>query len=141
MRKRRGRALLQGFDHVDLRFRNLAAARRFFEQGLGMDLLGEGEDHVFLLQGDQVLGLRRARRGDSLRGVDHLALRVMSARGVTDRLRRNGIVVRRTKRREDSISWFLQGPEGLRVELVHRPHPHRHPLHPPPPGVVGMGSG
>ncbi len=51
---------LLGFDHVDLRVKNRAKMRRFFVDQLGMDVIGEGDDHTFLLFGDQVLGLHDA---------------------------------------------------------------------------------
>ncbi|MDE1821801.1 MAG: VOC family protein [Euryarchaeota archaeon] len=126
MAQARGGLRPAGFDHVDVKVRNLAAARRFFEDGLGMEVIGEGEDHVFLIMGDQVLGLRRSSRGRANDGVDHLALRVPRAQGVLPLLRRKGLPLIGTKRREGSYSWFVRGPEGLKVELIHRPRPHRH---------------
>ncbi len=121
-----------GFDHVDLRVRNRAKARRFFVEQLGLDVVGEGDDHTFLLFGDQVLGLRDAAKGARADGVDHLALRVGSWTGLRNRVRRARIEVTGEKERDDSRSLYLKGPEGLKVELVWRPDPHRHPAHPTP---------
>ena len=60
---------LLGFDHVDVRVRDRAKAQRFFVEQLGMDVIGEGSDHTYLLFGDQVLGLRDAKDGETFGGV------------------------------------------------------------------------
>ena len=119
-----------GFDHIDLRVRDRAKARRFFVDQLGLEVIGEGDDHTFLLFGDQVLGLRDAPEGARGDGVDHLALRVGAWTGLRNRVRRARIEVTGEKERDDSRSLYLKGPEGLRVELVWRPDPHAHPAHP-----------
>jgi catechol 2,3-dioxygenase-like lactoylglutathione lyase family enzyme len=119
---------ISGFDHVDVKVRDLRSAREFFE-ALGLEVMGANDSHAFLLLGDQVLGLRRVARGAAKDGVDHVALRVTSAAAARRALSRAGIRPVRTKRRAESYSWFLAGPEGLEVELVSRPQPHRHPVH------------
>ena len=120
-----------GFDHVDLTVRNRAKARHFFVEQLGMDVMGEGEDHTYLALGDQVLGLHDAPAGARPSGIDHLALRVPSWTGLKSRIRRARIEVAGEKERDDSRSLFLKGPEGLRIELIWRPDPQgfgcRHP--------------
>ena len=126
---------LMGFDHVDLRVINRVKARRFFVEQLGMDVIGEGTDHTFLLFGDQVLGLRDAKDGESTRGLDHIALRVEEWTGLRNRVKRARVVITGEKERDDSRSLYLRGPEGIRIELVWRPDPHSHPpcvSHPPP---------
>jgi catechol-2,3-dioxygenase len=116
-----------GFDHVDLRFRDRAAARQFFEEGLGMEVMGESDEHCFLLFGDVVLGLRDAAPGPSgLEAVHHIALRVSRFEGLREWLVAHGLSPARERSRDDSNSLFLAGPEGLEVELIHRPEPHRH---------------
>jgi catechol 2,3-dioxygenase-like lactoylglutathione lyase family enzyme len=117
---------LLGFDHVDVRVRDRAKAKRFFVEQLGMDVIGEGTDHTFLLFGDQVLGLRDAKEGEVLGGIDHIALRVSEWTGLRSRVGRARVVITGEKEREDSRSLFLRGPEGLRIELVWRPDPHAH---------------
>ncbi|MGI0132960.1 MAG: VOC family protein [Thermoplasmata archaeon] len=117
---------LIGFDHVDLRLQNREKARHFFVEQLGMDVIGEGPDHTFLLFGDQVLGLRDAAHGERALGIDHLAFRVEEWTGLRNRLKRARIEVTSEKERDDSRSLFLKGPEGLQVELVYRPNPHTH---------------
>jgi catechol 2,3-dioxygenase-like lactoylglutathione lyase family enzyme len=115
-----------GFDHVDIRVRNREKARRFFVEQLGLDPLGDGPHHTFLLLGDQVLGLHDAEPDDPVGGVDHLALRVTEWTGLRNRVRRARIVVTREKERDSSRSLFLRGPEGLTIELVYRPDPEQH---------------
>jgi len=117
---------LLGFDHVDVRVRDRAKAKRFFVEQLGMDVIGEGTDHTFLLFGDQVLGLRDAKEDETLGGIDHIALRVSEWTGLRSRVGRARVVITGEKEREDSRSLFLRGPEGLRIELVWRPDPHAH---------------
>jgi catechol 2,3-dioxygenase-like lactoylglutathione lyase family enzyme len=123
---------LVGFDHVDLRVRDRAKARRFFVEQLGMDVIGEGPDHTFLLIGDQVLGLRDAEDGQGPVGIDHVALRVSEWTGLRSRVGRARVTITGEKERQDSRSLFLRGPEGIKIELVWRPDPHAHTcVHPP----------
>ncbi len=123
-----------GFDHVDVRVKDRAKARRFFVEQMGMDVIGEGMDHTFLLFGDQVLGLRDAADGaDGPKGIDHIAFRVSEWTGLKSRVGRSRVVITGEKERNDSRSLFLRGPEGIRIELVWRPDPHSHVCsHPPP---------
>jgi catechol-2,3-dioxygenase len=121
-----------GYDHVDVKVKDRVKARRFFVEQLGLDVLGEGPDHTFLLLGDQVLGLRDPKKGERTTGVDHIALRVDTWLGLRSRITRARIEVTDEKERDDSRSLYLRGPDGLRVELVYRPDPgtHRCPNHP-----------
>jgi catechol 2,3-dioxygenase-like lactoylglutathione lyase family enzyme len=128
---------LTGFDHVDFRVKDRAKARRFFVEQLGMDVIGEGTDHTFLLLGDQVLGLHDAKDGESATSVDHLAFRVSEWTGLRSRVSRARVTITGEKERDDSRSLFLRGPEGIRLELVWRPDPHSHVCaHPAPPVIV-----
>jgi len=130
---------LIGFDHVDIRVKDRVKATRFFVEQLGMDVIGEGPDHTFLLFGDQVLGLWDAKDGSPTGGIDHIALRVAEWTGLRSRVGRARVTITGEKEREDSRSLYLRGPEGLRIELVWRPDPHAHhcshptPIPPPPP--------
>ncbi|MFY9717380.1 MAG: VOC family protein [Thermoplasmata archaeon] len=125
---------LIGFDHVDLRVKDRAKARRFFIEQLGMDVIGEGADHTYLLFGDQVLGLKDSKDGEVLSGIDRIAIRVSDWTGLRSRVSRARVTIIGEKEREDSRSLFLRGPEGLRIELIWRPDPHTHLCrHPPPP--------
>ncbi len=125
---------LLGFDHVDVRVRDRAKARRFFVEQMGMDVIGEGADHTFLLFGDQVLGLHDSDgKETTLNGIDHLAFRVSEWTGLRSRVGRSRVVITGEKERDDSRSLYLRGPEGIRIELVWRPDPHSHVCtHPPP---------
>lgn len=115
-----------GFDHVDLRVAHREKTSKFFVEQLGMDVLGEGPDHTFLLFGDQVLGLHDAKAGEHPNSVDHIALRVEEWTGLKNRVKRARVVIIGEKERDDSRSLFLRGPEGIRIELVWRPDPHSH---------------
>jgi catechol 2,3-dioxygenase-like lactoylglutathione lyase family enzyme len=126
-----------GFDHVDIKVRDREKARRFFVEQMGMDVIGEGSGHTFLLFGDQVLGLRDAPEGEKPNGVDHIALRVSEWTGLRNRVARARVVITEEKERNDSRSLYLRGPEGIRIELVWRPDPSVHtcanPTPPPAP--------
>ena len=123
-----------GFDHIDVRVRDRAKAKRFFIEQLGMDVIGEAPDHTYLLFGDQVLGLRDAKDGETSGGVDHIAFRVSEWTGLRSRVGRARVTITGEKEREDSRSLYLRGPEGMRIELVWRPDPHSHTCaHPQPP--------
>ncbi len=128
---------LVGYDHVDVKVKDRAKARRFFVEQMGMDVIGEGSDHTFLLFGDQVLGLRDAGDGDGPKGIDHIAFRVSEWTGLRSRVGRARVTITGEKERDDSRSLYLRGPEGIRIELVWRPDPHSHgcthrPLTPTP---------
>jgi catechol-2,3-dioxygenase len=121
-----------GFDHVDLKVKDRIKAQRFFVEQLGMDVIGEGPDHTFLLFGDQVLGLHDLGEKDVASTVDHLAFRVSEWTGLKSRVGRARVVITGEKEREDSRSLYLRGPEGIRIELVWRPDPHSHSCSHPP---------
>ena len=132
---------LVGFDHVDLKVRNRVKLRRFFVEQMGMDLLGEGPEHSFLLFGDQVLGLHDPPKGARPTTVDHLAFRVSDWTGLRNRVRRARITVLSEKERDSSRSLFLRGPDGLSIELVWRPDPGHHACdHPPSDAPAGAES-
>jgi catechol-2,3-dioxygenase len=127
---------LLGFDHVDLRVANRVKLARFFAEQLGMDVIGEGADHTYLLFGDQVLGLRDAKEGEKPSGLDHIALRVSEWTGLKSRVTRARVVITGEKEREDSRSLFLRGPDGIKIELVWRPDPTVHACDHPPASPV-----
>lgn len=135
---------LVGFDHVELYVKDRARTQRFFVEQLGMQLLGEADDHTNLLFGDQVLGLRDAKEGRPASGVSHLALRVEEWTGLRNRVSRARVTITGEKERDDSRSLFLRGPEGIKIELVWRPDPGAHvcahPRPPPPPAEETDGD-
>ena len=122
--------MFESLDHVDLKVAHREAARDFLVDRLGLKLLAHGPTHTFLLVGDDVLGLHDAAPGEALAGVDHIALRITAWEGLRARLESAGVRVTGEKERDESRSLFVEGPEGLQVELVHRPHPEKHPDHP-----------
>lgn len=118
-------------DHVDIRVTDRAAARTFFVERLGLPVLADGPTHTFLLVGDDVLGLHDAKAGGAASGIDHIALRVRAWEGLRARLEGAGVRITREKERDESRSLFVEGPDGLQIELVHRPKPEAHPDHDP----------
>jgi catechol 2,3-dioxygenase-like lactoylglutathione lyase family enzyme len=112
-----------GFDHVDLFVRDLPSTRRFFTDRLGLPIVGEGDDHAFLRLGDQVLGLRRAEGATPPTVPHHLALRVRDLDVLVREISARGGTVTRRQERPTYRSIYLEGPEGLTIELIDRPHP------------------
>jgi catechol 2,3-dioxygenase-like lactoylglutathione lyase family enzyme len=112
-----------GFDHVDLFVRDLPSAVRFFTDRLGLPIVGEGDDHAFLRLGDQVLGLRRAEGATPATVPHHLALRVRDLDALVRAVAARGGSVTRSQERPTYRSIYLEGPEGLTIELIDRPHP------------------
>lgn len=121
----------EGLDHVDILVSDRSAARDFFVERLGLGLLADGPAHTFLLVGDDVLGLHDADASKAGVGVDHIALRVREWEGLRARLEAAGVPISGEKEREESRSLFVAGPDGLKIELVHRPNPAAHPEHGP----------
>ena len=105
---------LVGFDHVDIRIKDREKMRRFFVEQMGMDVIGEGADHTYLLFGDQVLGLHDLKEGEAPSLVDHIAFRVSEWTGLRNRVARARVVITGEKERNDSRSLFLRGPGGRR---------------------------
>ncbi|MCI4373716.1 MAG: VOC family protein [Thermoplasmata archaeon] len=125
-----------GFDHVDFRVANRPKLARFLAEQIGMDVIGEGADHTYLLFGDQVLGLRDPKEGEKPSGLDHIALRVSEWTGLKSRVTRARVTITGEKERDDSRSLFLRGPDGIKIELIWRPDPSRHTCASPPPPPV-----
>ena len=104
-----------------------------------MDVIGEGSDHTYLLFGDQVLGLRDAKDGETFGGVDHIAFRVSEWTGLRSRVGRARvtITVRKSARIRGLSSYgvpkgFASSSFGGRTLYSHSCS-HPHPPMPPAP--------
>jgi glyoxylase I family protein len=122
-----------GLDHVVLRVRDQAAARRFYEDVLGctLDHVNERIALVQLRFGEHLIDLLPA--GDSPpvtgegRGMDHvcLSIRCDDLGAVAAALRARGVsvegdVVRRRGAFGEGPSLYLRDPDGYRIELKPR---------------------
>ena len=118
-----------GLDHVVLRVRDQARARRFYEDVLGctLDRVNEKASLVHLRFGEQLIDLLPAREGEGPGGMDHfcLSIRCDDLRAVADTLRARGVelegeVVQRHGAYGDGPSLYLRDPDGYLIELKPR---------------------
>ena len=101
--------------HLALRVRDLEACKRFYRDRLGLEVLEEREDSVWLRAGDSVLMLETKLRGAGPEaGSGHLlALEVDSLSRWEQELARASIPI--DDRTAHTL--FLRDPEGHRVGL------------------------
>jgi catechol 2,3-dioxygenase-like lactoylglutathione lyase family enzyme len=117
-----------GLRHVALRFRELEAAERFFTEVLGYRVEWRpDEDDVYLTRAGDNVALHRAQAvsaGASL--LDHIGLLVPRAEDVDawalhlDRLGAR-VTARPRTHRDGARSLYVEGPEGLIVQILHHP--------------------
>jgi catechol 2,3-dioxygenase-like lactoylglutathione lyase family enzyme len=119
-----------GLDHVVLRVRDQAAARRFYEEALGCTLehVNERVSLVQLRFGDSLIDLLPAGPGGPAHGgMDHfcLSIRCGDLGAVAEALRSAGVtvvgdVVDRRGAYGSGPSLYIEDPDGYRVELKPR---------------------
>ncbi len=127
-----------GLRHAALAVRDLAAAERFFVDALGYRVEWRpDDDDVYLAGAGDVVALHRADREPGKGLLDHLGLLVARAEDV-DAWERHldgvgaRIVARSRTHRDGARSLYVEGPEGIVVQIVHLGR--RAPL--PPPGAA-----
>jgi catechol 2,3-dioxygenase-like lactoylglutathione lyase family enzyme len=116
-----------GVRHVALRFRDLERAERFFVDLLGYAVRWRPDpDNVYLARSGDDVALHRSS-GEAAPGMlDHVGVLVPSADDV-DRwsawLEARGAALRARPRthRDGARSLYLEGPEGLIVQILHLP--------------------
>jgi catechol 2,3-dioxygenase-like lactoylglutathione lyase family enzyme len=119
------------FDHIHIYCSDLEASARWFEEGLGAEVMGRPESRgvpsVRLKLGGANVYLRPARSDESLTapdsqhfGTDHFGLRVANVDATVAELRKRGVFI-------EVEPWdfspgsriaFIKGPDGVRIELV-----------------------
>jgi catechol 2,3-dioxygenase-like lactoylglutathione lyase family enzyme len=116
-----------GVRHVALRFRDLEGAERFFVELLGYAVEWRPDrDNVYLTRHHDNVALHRAEGAPAPGLLDHVGVLVPAAADV-DRwsswLEQRGaaLLARPRTHRDGARSLYLQGPEGLVVQILHLP--------------------
>lgn len=118
-----------GVRHVALRFADLEAAERFFVEVLGYAVEWRPDPgNVYLVSHQDSVALHRAdaSAASPQRLLDHVGLLVPCA-GDVDRwaewldARGARVLARPRTHRDGARSLYLEGPEGLVVQILHHP--------------------
>ena len=123
---------LKALDHVGLKVTDMDRTLRFYCQALGLELLRRldragGVTVAVLRVGNQELNIfsradfASSHRDDDPAGLDHFCLEIESI--TTDELvaslRRSGVeLAKGPQKRRDGTSYFVDDPDGCRVELI-----------------------
>ena len=116
-----------GLRHVALRVNDLEAAERFFVDLLGyrVEWRPDADDVYLVSRGDNV-ALHRVGASPGPGALDHVGLLVAAAEDVdrwAEHLERRGATLRARPRthRDGARSLYVDGPEGLVVQIIHHP--------------------
>jgi catechol 2,3-dioxygenase-like lactoylglutathione lyase family enzyme len=115
-----------GLRHVALRVRDLDAVERFFVGLLGYRVEWRPDpDDVYLARAGDSVALHRAEAAPGGM-LDHLGLAVERADDVdrwAEYLEARGVALRARPRthRDGARSLYVEGPEGLVVQIIHHP--------------------
>jgi catechol 2,3-dioxygenase-like lactoylglutathione lyase family enzyme len=116
-----------GVRHVALRVRDLAGAERFFVELLGYRVEWRPDvENVYLVGHQDNVALHRTDAATGPGMLDHIGLLVPRAEDVdawSDWLGRRGAALLAPPRthRDGARSLYLEGPEGLVVQIIHLP--------------------
>lgn len=111
-----------GVDHIVLHTGDVARARKFYTEVLGMTVYRENERQVFLHAGNQGVALFKKEGGPLATGGDlnHLALNVAGGtyESLKAELERHGVAVGGRPGEDHCI--YFQDPDGHRLQLMFR---------------------
>jgi catechol 2,3-dioxygenase-like lactoylglutathione lyase family enzyme len=110
-----------GIDHVVLHVKDLARAKKFYVDFLGMEIEHERSWQLFLKCGAQGVALFEAEDGEEIHGgseMNHMALRLKAGEyeKVKALLEERGIEV--TGRTGDPHCVYFSDPDGHRLQLL-----------------------
>lgn len=120
------------FDHLHLRTRDPEALAAWFEtyfEGVRKGVVdSKGMKRVILQVAGHDIFVEEVPEGTHAappapyRGLEHLALQVKDIRGITEELKAKGarVVVEPNSPRPGVTMCFIEGPEGVQVELLER---------------------
>jgi catechol 2,3-dioxygenase-like lactoylglutathione lyase family enzyme len=112
-----------GIDHLVLHVQDVARAKKFYTELLGMTVYRENESQAFLHCGQQGVALFK-KRGDAPlttgNDLNHLALNVASGtyEALKAELEKNGVTV--TGRPGEERCIYFHDPDGHRLQLMVR---------------------
>lgn len=111
-----------GVDHIVLHTGDVARARKFYTEVLGMTVYRESERQVFMHAGNQGVALFKKEEGSLHTGNDmnHLALNVAGGNyeSLKAELERHGVAV--SGRPGDDHCIYFNDPDGHRLQLMFR---------------------
>jgi catechol 2,3-dioxygenase-like lactoylglutathione lyase family enzyme len=112
---------VSGIDHVVFHVKDLARARKFYMDFLGMEIDHESSWQLFLKCGNQGVALFEVEDGEEIHGgneVNHMALRLSSGdyERVKGILENAGIKVNARDRDPNCI--YFSDPDGHRLQLL-----------------------
>lgn len=110
-----------GIDHVVFHVKDLARAKKFYFEFLGMEVAHESSWQCFLQCGKQMVALFEVEKGERIHGGDemnHMALRLKSGdyKKVRSLLEEAGIKV--NGRRNDPHCIYFSDPDGHRLQVL-----------------------
>ena len=113
-----------GIDHIVLHVNDVARARKFYTEVLGMTVYRESDRQVFMHAGHQGVALFRKQGDEPLAAgndMNHLALNVTSGTYETLKgdLENHGVTV--TGRPGEDRCIYFRDPDGHRLQLMIRP--------------------
>jgi catechol 2,3-dioxygenase-like lactoylglutathione lyase family enzyme len=112
-----------GIDHIVLHVNDVARAKKFYAEVLGMTVYRENDKQVFLHAGQQGVALFKKQRDTPLTGgndLNHLALNVATGTYETLKaeLEKHGVAV--SGRPGEDRCIYFHDPDGHRLQLMVR---------------------
>jgi len=123
---------LQGMRHIALKVRDMARAKRFYQEVLGMKVVWEPDDkNVYLSSGCDNLAIHEVADGFAKsaeeRQLDHLGFIVESIERVRELEQEfigKGITIVHPFKlhRDGSASFYCADPDGIVIQMLYEPH-------------------
>jgi catechol 2,3-dioxygenase-like lactoylglutathione lyase family enzyme len=115
-------------DHCSVIITNVAAARRFYTEQLGLREIAAPNTFDFValwydLGGGQTLHLLLKDKPDTI-SPRHFCLRVADIRAAREHMARQGIAVEETVKIPGAERFFIRDPDGNRIEVMYWERPY-----------------